>query len=312
MHRFLRLASLWNWLPAFRAVAETEHVRRAADLIFVSPSALSRSIHLLEAEVGAPLFIRAGRNLKLTSLGQELLVAVRTAMRRVDDVLAGGGSLAEGPLVVAAPHAIAHLYVAPALAEIARISPGAQIAPDPGQAVAGLLARGEIDLAFGWMDDRARDLVCTPVGWIRRVLCCALDHPLASYRVVSPDQLLAYPVAVMAGEPIPASVPCGIGLLTQDIVTAHAACASGHLLALVPERLVGDRLRVLDVPVPARQVFASTRKLAQDGATNTGGPLAQSVIDAVRRALARDARDRTAGSEAAPPPPVRDDLLKVA
>ena len=39
---------IWNWLPAFRAVAETEHLPTASDLLHVTPSALSRTIRLLE------------------------------------------------------------------------------------------------------------------------------------------------------------------------------------------------------------------------------------------------------------------------
>ncbi len=58
MERLRRVASFWNWLPAFRAVAETEHLPTAAEALFVSPSALSRAIRLLEKDVGQPLFRR--------------------------------------------------------------------------------------------------------------------------------------------------------------------------------------------------------------------------------------------------------------
>jgi len=88
MDRAARVAQLWSWLPAFRAVAETEHLPTAARTMGLTPSALSRSVTQLEAAVGCPLFSRVGRRLQLAPAGGELLAAVRDAMRRVDDGLA--------------------------------------------------------------------------------------------------------------------------------------------------------------------------------------------------------------------------------
>src|SRR5687767_10980873 len=120
MHRFRRVAALWNWLPAFRAVAETQHLRRAGDLLCVSPSALSRSIHLLEDAIGGPLFVRAGRNLRLTALGDELLLVVRDSMRRLDDALRDVSRWDGWPLAVAAPDLITRRLLVAAIAASAR------------------------------------------------------------------------------------------------------------------------------------------------------------------------------------------------
>lgn len=85
MDRAARLAELWSWLPAFRTVAETQHLPTAAAVLHVSPSALSRSVGLLEAALGQPLFRRVGRRLQLDRAGELLLAATRDAMRRLDD-----------------------------------------------------------------------------------------------------------------------------------------------------------------------------------------------------------------------------------
>ncbi len=88
MERARRLSSLWGWLPTFRAVAEAEHVSRAAEALGVSPSAVSRMVGLLEDDVGQPLFNRVGRSIRLNDAGQHLLRGVRSAMRLVDESLA--------------------------------------------------------------------------------------------------------------------------------------------------------------------------------------------------------------------------------
>ena len=77
MDHLRRLFRVWNWLPAFRAVAETEHLPTASTVLNVTPSALSRSIKHLEEELGQQLFLRVGRRLELSPAGHELLRALR-------------------------------------------------------------------------------------------------------------------------------------------------------------------------------------------------------------------------------------------
>jgi LysR family transcriptional activator of glutamate synthase operon len=54
----------------FKKVAEVEHITNAARALFVSPAQLSRTISDLEHEMGAPLFDRVGRNIKLNDNGK--------------------------------------------------------------------------------------------------------------------------------------------------------------------------------------------------------------------------------------------------
>jgi LysR family nitrogen assimilation transcriptional regulator len=56
-------------LRAFRAVADQGSLSRAAALLGVSQSTLSRRISALEAAIGGPLFYRNGRGVVLTELG---------------------------------------------------------------------------------------------------------------------------------------------------------------------------------------------------------------------------------------------------
>ncbi|MHC4078781.1 MAG: helix-turn-helix domain-containing protein, partial [Planctomycetota bacterium] len=69
MDRLRRLAQLWNWLPAFRAVGETQHLPTASRALSVTAPALSRAVRLLERDVGQPLFRRIGRRIELNEAG---------------------------------------------------------------------------------------------------------------------------------------------------------------------------------------------------------------------------------------------------
>jgi LysR family glycine cleavage system transcriptional activator len=83
--------AFWSYLPAFIAVAETEHLRKAAQTLHVSPSALSRTIAILEHRIGYSLFERAGRRLRLTSRGERLLRVLRRSTLMLDETLDAAG-----------------------------------------------------------------------------------------------------------------------------------------------------------------------------------------------------------------------------
>ncbi len=51
-----KLRDIWAWIPVFRVVAETEHLPTAAARLHVSPSALSRTVRLVEDTLGEELF----------------------------------------------------------------------------------------------------------------------------------------------------------------------------------------------------------------------------------------------------------------
>lgn len=60
-------------LRTFLEVSRTRHFGRAADNLFVTQSAVSARIKLLEETIGAPLFQRARNNIQLTPAGQKLV-----------------------------------------------------------------------------------------------------------------------------------------------------------------------------------------------------------------------------------------------
>ena len=79
-HRPLSLTGL----RAFEALARRLSFSAVAEEFFVTQSAISRQIKVLEQEVGAPLFVRGTRQVEITSDGRTLLAAVQPLLGKLD------------------------------------------------------------------------------------------------------------------------------------------------------------------------------------------------------------------------------------
>jgi len=83
-------------LRHFAAVADTLHFGRAAERLGMTQPPLSQSIMGLERELGAPLFVRSKRSVRLTALGEQWLPEVRAALNGVDALHASARRLRDG------------------------------------------------------------------------------------------------------------------------------------------------------------------------------------------------------------------------
>ncbi len=75
-------------LYAFVAVAESGSMTEAADLLYVSHSAVSQAIKSLESLVGQQLFQRVGRQVQLNAIGRKYYSEVAPALKTIVDATA--------------------------------------------------------------------------------------------------------------------------------------------------------------------------------------------------------------------------------
>ncbi|MEM6461753.1 MAG: LysR substrate-binding domain-containing protein [Pseudomonadota bacterium] len=78
-----RIPSL-NWLRVFEAAARTESFARAAELLNMSPPAVSQQIKALEGHLGRMLFVRGAKQVTLTDAGRAFLPVVNQALASVE------------------------------------------------------------------------------------------------------------------------------------------------------------------------------------------------------------------------------------
>jgi DNA-binding transcriptional LysR family regulator len=88
-------------LRIFVAVAEREHVTRAAEALDMTQSAISAAVQALEARHGTRLFDRVGRRIVLTEIGRIFLDDAKSVLVRAaaaETALAELGGLSRGTL----------------------------------------------------------------------------------------------------------------------------------------------------------------------------------------------------------------------
>jgi len=83
-------------LEYFVAVAEELSFTRAAARMFAVQSTVSAGIRALEADVGAPLFLRSTKSVALTPAGEVLLPEARLALEAVDRVRSAAAASTAG------------------------------------------------------------------------------------------------------------------------------------------------------------------------------------------------------------------------
>lgn len=105
-----------NLLRTFAVLGETLSVKRAAERLHVTPTAVSHQLRELETALGCKLFRRLPRGLALTDAGQSYWAGVAPAIRQLES--ATRARQAQRPFRISSFPYLAHTVVLPALAEL--------------------------------------------------------------------------------------------------------------------------------------------------------------------------------------------------
>ncbi|MFD0419637.1 LysR family transcriptional regulator [Streptomyces sp. NPDC127108] len=168
------------------AVAETNSFTRAAERCLVVQSALSHQIARLEKELGARLFERTSRRVRLTPAGAAFLPAARqcldAAERAAAEVAAAVGEV-RGRLAVGLIPTVAAVDVPGALRDFRSQYPQVRISLRVGASddLIEQVREGALDVAFLGLPTTARPqgVAAHELARDRLVAVVAPDHPLA-------------------------------------------------------------------------------------------------------------------------------------
>lgn len=181
-------------LRIFAAVAESQHVTRAAKSLNLAQSAASAAIAALEARHGARLFNRVGRNIELTEAGRIFLTEAQAVLARVaaaELTLAELGGLKRGHLLIQASQTVAGYWLPRHLVVFRERFPGVEIDLRVGNSeqVAEAVRTGIAEIGFVEGDVNDATLMVAPIARDQLVLVVGPDHPWANARRLDPRRL---------------------------------------------------------------------------------------------------------------------------
>lgn len=270
-------------LRIFVAVAEQEHMTRAAEMLHLTQSATSAAIAALELRHAVRLFDRIGRNIKLTSAGKLFLAEARAVLARssaAEAVLSDLAGLKRGYLTLAASQTVGNYWLPRLIQHYCSLYPGIALDLKIGntEQVASWLMDSRADLGFaeGKVDEPV--LSARVVAEDELVLVVGASHPWAGKRAPKLNELKAFEwIAREQGSgtrKVFEMALAGLGLKKSDIRIALelpsnesvrgaviAGAGATILSKLVAENtLKSGALAALKIPLPSRSFFLLRHK----------------------------------------------------
>jgi LysR family cyn operon transcriptional activator len=171
-------------LRYFAALAEQLNFTNAAEKVHITQSTLSHQIKQLEEEVGAKLFDRTGKRVKITEVGESFLVRVLGALREVDEgllALKHSSDDLDGEIRIGATHTF-NLRIIPRCVSIfiaQHPSVKVSVIELSGDAIAQGLSAEELDIGVAYKPQDLDALRFEPLYNEEMVLVVATDHHFA-------------------------------------------------------------------------------------------------------------------------------------
>ena len=160
--RTTRLPSL-DLIRGFEAAARHMSFTRAAAELHVTQSAVSRQIKTLEDHLGAKLFTRLNRALKLTPEGESLFVTAQAVTRQLEEATARLSARGDDRLLtVTTTVSFAALWLVPRLARFRKVQPGTDVRLAATNDLNNL-ERDRIDVAIRFMEPRGAPAGAIPL-----------------------------------------------------------------------------------------------------------------------------------------------------
>jgi DNA-binding transcriptional LysR family regulator len=250
-------------VEAFVAIVRRGGFTPAARTLHLSQPAISRRVHLLEGELGAPLFERVRSGVVLTDAGRAFLPyaeALLASMRDGIEAVAALRSGDHGSVALALVGTLASTALTERLRRFRERHPAVDLRLRTALSaeVSGLVRRGDATLGLRYDADPHPDLVSTAVHDEPMLAVCSARHRLARRRRVDARALAGERWVAFPRRPGPAQEPyasalerglalAGVGgaeIVPVDSLTAQKRMVeAGFGLALLPASSVDEELR---------------------------------------------------------------------
>lgn len=187
-----------NLLIALQVMLEECNVSRAAERLFITQPAMSKTLSRLRETFNDPLFTRSSHGMRPTPRAEELAAELETILQDIQHLLAGRDfdpASYRGEITIAISEYIGVWLLPPLMQRLAFLAPQLTLKSITRvEQQLQLLAEGELDLVVHIKHSRyGEDFMCELMGGARPVILARQAHPLTGQ---PPDweSILRYPI----------------------------------------------------------------------------------------------------------------------
>ena len=245
-------------VEVFLSVAQHRSFRRAAAELGVTPSAVSQTVRLLEARIGAALFIRTTRSVGLTEAGERFLSHAKPAFEELvaaSEVARGLGQRPAGLLRLSVPRAVVPILLEPLIASFCQAYPEIELEIAASKELIDLAAEGfDAGIRLGQFVEA--DMVAIPLTPPFRLIVVGSPAYFAGRsRPMNTDDLRQHAclrwrrsngaLALWSFNDDGRAIEIAVSgpLIAHDFPTMLGAAVEGIGLAQLPEPMVAEGLR---------------------------------------------------------------------
>ncbi len=262
-------------LEYFYTVAKEQGFTKASKVLRIQQPAISRMVKQLEDNFGFPLFERVGRQVRLTSQGEEVFAKCRRIFEEVDGLKSSLGQISgvcTGPLMIGASESISSHIIPGVLEEVLREHPKVYpvIFSGPSSILFDRIISGELEFGlFFHIPDLPAKLTMDVVKRVRFHLVVRKDlknraavlESFIGSREIDDTRTRRFPTL----ERLKKDYPQASIKISSNNLTAHREMVlKGLGVAILPDFLVAQDLkagRMKDVYL--KEVFEFNLKIVQ-------------------------------------------------
>lgn len=257
----------FNSLQYFVLVAKFENMSRAAECLHITQPALSKSISLLEKNLGVALFDRNGRTIKLNRYGRFFLERAESMLKEYDMAKEGLLNLvspAQGVVSIGFMHTLGLEVIPQLMAAVQKVYPQMkiQLTQSNSSTIMSKLEVGELDLCLISSFETDKDLVWEKLWEEELFLIVPENHPLANAKQVNLKDFANEPfISIKKGNTLRKSVDdlykqegfqLNVGFEGEEVHTITGLVESGLGVSLIPyiKGLEQYKIRLVNVNAP--------------------------------------------------------------
>ncbi|WP_213732094.1 DNA-binding transcriptional repressor CitR [Citrobacter europaeus] len=170
-----------NLLVIFECIYQHLSISKAAETLYITPSAVSQSLQRLRTQFNDPLFIRSGKGITPTVTGVNLHQHLEQNLNKLEQTInIMHGSSLKNKFVIYSPQITTTLGVTE-LINALRKNPDIEVEHHDilmsTETAENILAYRKADLIISTVPVHNRSIVCTLFKTVESVLVCSRNHP---------------------------------------------------------------------------------------------------------------------------------------